>query len=97
MVMMLPYRLLLLLEILQVRYYQQKMKVKLKKNNTLKEKIESSKKEAKTFKKSVEFKEIKKELKEKKQTNGKEEVSFKYLDMTMANYFPPASSNKFVY
>lgn len=71
--------------------------VKTKKNNTLKEKIESSKKEAKTFKKSVEFKEIKKELKEKKQTNGKEEVSFKYLDMAVANYTPPASSNKFVY
>lgn len=70
--------------------------VKTKKNNTLKEKIESSKKEAKTFKKSVEFKEIKKELKEKKQTNGKEEVSFKYLDMAMAWYNAPATSNYFI-
>lgn len=58
--------------------------VKTKKNNTLKEKIESNKKEAKIFKESVKFKEIKKELKEKKQTNGKEEVSFKYLGSAMA-------------
>lgn len=77
--------------------------VKTKKNNTLKEKIESSKKEAKTFKKSVEFKEIKKELKEKKQTNGKEEVSFKYLDLALADvdewnnsYTSPWASNIFI-
>lgn len=72
--------------------------VQTKKNTVLKEKIESSKSQAKTFKKSVEFKKIKKELKEKKQTNGKEEVSFKYLDLAIANYTPPAvSSDKFVY
>lgn len=51
----------------------------MEKNTQLLKSLKWNKKEANTFKKSIEFKEIKKELKEKKQTNRKEEVSFKYL------------------
>lgn len=82
-----------------------KKEKKSKKNKSLKEKIVKAKSEAKKFKKSDDFKKKRKELKDKKQTIPKEEVSFKYLDMALADnpptwtenwYIKPASSNIYI-
>lgn len=64
--------------------------------NTLKEKLDNAKKESAKFKKSEEFKKLKKELKENKLTVPNDEISFKVLDMAMASYKEVASSNKFI-
>lgn len=60
------------------------LKEKTNKNSILKNKILKAKKEAKEFKKTDEFKSKLKELKTKKQTVNNDELSFKYLDMAMA-------------
>lgn len=82
-----------------------KSQEKTKKNKLLKDKVLKAKDEAKKFKKSDEFKKLKKELKDKKQTNWKDDkVSFKYLDMAMADewsswaswYTPPNSSDTYI-
>lgn len=59
------------------------------KNNSLKEKLDNAKKESKKFKNSQEFKKLKKELKENKLTVPNEEISFKVLDMAMAEKYIP--------
>lgn len=61
-----------------------KKEKKANKNKSLKDKILKAKSEAKEYKKSDDFKKKRQELKDKKQTIPKEEVSFKYLDMALA-------------
>ncbi len=81
-----------------------KLKEKTDKNKVLKNKILSAKKEAKDFKKSDDFKSKVKDLKKKKQTVKNEEVSFKYLDLALAEedptvkkwYTPPASTDIYI-
>ena len=82
-----------------------KKEKKVKKNKALKDKIVKARSEAKDYKRSDDFKKKRKDLKDKKQTNWKDEVSFKYLDIALAEdsyissqYYnkPNYTSNTFV-